>query len=140
MNYLYSTIETIQNLKCSTIFELFMSHIWDVQDLDDLNKSCWQTWKSNPPIRFMLSFMPVGKIRQISYICLLEKNFGKPQLFSLVYSHHSKEKSQNKYGTQNVISYLAKGEKSRCYNKGLWSHPVWKIPNVMYIKPFQPQT
>ena len=25
---------------------------------------------------------PVGQIRQISYICLLEKNFGKPQLIA----------------------------------------------------------
>ena len=35
---------------------------------------------TNQIYAFFHVWRPVGQIRQISYICLLEKNFGKPQL------------------------------------------------------------
>ena len=67
----------IQSHKCSTIFQLFMTHIWHVQDLNTFKQVMFTIHQSD---LCFLGSRPVGQIRQISYNCLLEKIFGKPQL------------------------------------------------------------
>ena len=64
-----STIGTIQitHLTCSTFGRVLVGHICQhdltIHQSDECNLPC------------------VRKIRQISNICLLERNFGKPQMF-----------------------------------------------------------
>ena len=72
-----------------------MSHIWHVQDLDAfklviLTNMTWQS--TNQIYAFCHGSRPVWQIRQIrqiSYIYLLEKDFGKAQLAQVNYANQN---------------------------------------------------
>ena len=67
-----------------------------------LNRSCWQTIHQSDGSR------PVGQIRQITKISLLEKNFGNPQL-----ANHARGdlryEGWNMIRCKGMISYDSKG-------------------------------
>ena len=64
MNYLCSTVETIQKHNVNHLN--FSYHTFDVFKIwTHLNRSCWQTWPNNPPIRFMHSFTGQGQLGKL---------------------------------------------------------------------------
>ena len=60
---------------------------------------------------FFHGSMPVGKIGQISYVCLLEKNFGKPQMNSETHNSRTVLHAQDWWMTMNCVMWtIPQGE------------------------------
>ena len=116
LNYLWSTIGTIQNHKCLTIWTyiLDMFKMWT-----HLNRSCWQTRPNNPPIRWMLSFMGKGKL-------------GKPQLWPF-YKIHKMSVSWKKI-KQNRMKHCCSEQTTQRYNLPIGNSPEEMLPICQFIR------
>ena len=76
LNYLSSTIETIQNHVFNHLN--FSCHIFEMfKTWTHLNRPCWQAWHNNPPTRWMLSFMDQGQL------CKLGKSTSERTILAL---------------------------------------------------------
>ena len=112
LNSLCSTIETVQNHKCSIIWTFHTTYLTCSRFGQILkghvNKHDLTIHQLD--LCFFHGSRPVEQIGQISYICFLEKNFGKPQndcsihinknTLILLFSYQSLEDTSLKFHVQ----------------------------------------